>query len=342
MDNTIEHVKKKKTRYFETYINKLLKSSESQTGITSNAKQQVNSAMCILARTLSKIAQNLTEISGKKTLSIKEVENSVLIVLSGDLKVDAIKNAQNSVVKFITEEQEHKHISRQSKAGIIFSPSIAEKFLRNFGINKTMLTKTAPIFLASVLETVCKTLFDKAKKLSSENNRVRITIRDLELTVQKSTSLKRVFSKCGMMFIGGGVLPGIHPALSMKKPKRKRKQGKKHRFRPGIVCLREIRKFQKVSNCLTFPRVPFERLVRQLTQKDVKISKNVFTILQYYIEQFMIDFLKDANLTAIHAGRVKLIPSDILLINSLRRYSTFDPEPYRKKKVEQENIEKTA
>jgi len=37
----------------------------------------------------------------------------------------------------------------------------------------------------------------------------------------------------------------------------------------------------------------------------MKISKEVFIILQYNIEQYIIDILRDANLTAIHSGRVK-------------------------------------
>ena len=39
--------------------------------------------------------------------------------------------------------------------------------------------------------------------------------------------------------------------------------GKKHRFRPGTVALREIRKYQKSTELLV-QRLPFARLVRQL------------------------------------------------------------------------------
>ena len=43
------------------------------------------------------------------------------------------------------------------------------------------------------------------------------------------------------------------------------------RFRPGTVALREIRKFQKSTNLL-IPKLPFRRLIRQLTQ-DVSPDK---------------------------------------------------------------------
>ena len=38
--------KKKKTRYFESYIYKILKKISNTNGITSNAKQQLNSVIC--------------------------------------------------------------------------------------------------------------------------------------------------------------------------------------------------------------------------------------------------------------------------------------------------------
>ena len=51
---------------------------------------------------------------------------------------------------------------------------------------------------------------------------------------------------------------------------------KKHRFRPGTVALREIRRYQK-SFELLIPKLPFARLVREVTQtvsptKDVRIT----------------------------------------------------------------------
>jgi histone H3 len=41
-------------------------------------------------------------------------------------------------------------------------------------------------------------------------------------------------------------------------------EGKKIRFRPGTVALREIRRYQKSTKML-LPRAPFHRLVRKIT-----------------------------------------------------------------------------
>lgn len=327
--------KRKKTRFFETYISKVLKTMSASNGITANAKQQLNSAVCIISKQISHIVNVLTFIAKKKTSSEKEVINAVRLIFPANLANGAINEGEKSISKFA--EEEDKHSSRQEKAGIVFPPSIAEKFLRNFGFSKIMITKTAPVFLASVLEYLVTVILNLATKRAVEHRRVRITIRDLELAVREDADLNSLWDKCNLNFIGGGVVPNIHSSLLAKRPRKKKKVGesetvtdknkKNHRFRPGTVSLREIKRFQKASNCLTFAKYPFERFVRGLVMQlneTMKISKDVFVVLQYYIEQFVVDFLRDANKTAIHAGRVKLMPTDLTFVCELRRYEPLN------------------
>ena len=55
-----------------------------------------------------------------------------------------------------------------------------------------------------------------------------------------------------------------NPVSKKKKILKKRKQSvKKHRYRPGTVALREIRKFQK-STDLLIKKAPFQRLVLEI------------------------------------------------------------------------------
>ena len=49
----------------------------------------------------------------------------------------------------------------------------------------------------------------------------------------------------------------------------------------------------------------------------IKISKEVFIILQYYIEQFIIKILYNSNFLAIHSGRIKIISTDIAFVSYL-------------------------
>lgn len=325
VSNTVVR-RRKKNRFFETYISKVLKQVSPSNGITSNSKQQLNSALCFVSRKICLMVLRLTEIAKKKTISEKEIENSVRIILSGELALNSIREGLKSVTKFTKDSCKG---SRQFKAGIVFPPSIVEKFLRNFGYSKVMLTNTAPIFLATVLEYITVEILEIAVKYTNNNKRNRISIRDLQLSIRQDPELSELFNKLNISFIGGGVIPYIHPYLLIKKPRKNKNidpKKKTHRFRPGTVAIREIKRNQNISNCLTFAKIPFTRLVRTIINKNnegMKISKDVFIILQYYIEQYIVNLLKEANSAAIHAGRVKLIKRDIEFICNLRGITVY-------------------
>jgi histone H3/H4 len=332
--------KKKKTRFFETYISKVLKKVSESNGITSNSKQQLNSALCLISRIIAKTVITLTEMAKKKTMSDKEIKNALLIILPGQLASKAIIGGQNALLQFNNVNE--KGTSRQEKAGILFSPAIAEKFLRNFGYSKVMVTSQAPVYLAGALEYLTSEILENASESAKDNKRIRINIRDLEMGVRNDTELNLFFTNNCISFLGGGVTPFIHPSLLVKKKRAKKVtkkdtdvDKKKHRFRPGTVCIREIRRFQKMSNCLTFAKFPFEKVVRQVVTNHnttpMKISKDVFIVLQYFIEQQITSLLRNANFAAIHAGRVKLMPIDIDFIRSI---STGNHNPYQKNSLQ--------
>lgn len=330
MDTTQKAIaKKKKTRFFETYISKVLKQVSDSNGITSNSKQQLNSALCLISKLIASTVITLTEMAKKKTMSDKEIKNALLIVLPSQMAANAIIEGQNAVASF--GKDNIKGTSRQEKAGILFSPAIAEKFLRNFGYSKVMVTSQAPVYLAGALEYLTSEILKNASISAKDNKRIRINIRDLEMGVRKNEDLNTFFVKNNISFLGGGVLPFIHQSLLPKKTRAKKRvkktddnlegDKKKHRFRPGTVSLREIRRFQKMSNCITFAKFPFEKFVRHVVTNHngtpMKISKDVFIVLQYFIEQQITSLLRNANFAAIHAGRVKLMPIDINFVRAI-------------------------
>ncbi|KAF9969944.1 hypothetical protein BGZ73_007492 [Actinomortierella ambigua] len=95
---------------------------------------------------------------------------------------------------------------------------------------------------------------------------------------------------------------------------------KRYRRRPGTVALREIRRFQ-MSTELLIPKLPFERLVREITQ-DSKIGFRFrplsMTALHEASEGYLVSLFEGASLAAIHANRVTILPKDIHLVRHLR------------------------
>ena len=114
-------------------------------------------------------------------------------------------------------------------------------------------------------------------------------------------------------------MPYIHPTLLVKKPRKRTKNTsgpKKHKFKPGTVALRDMKKLQKVFNHLMLSKSPFEKLINSLSDlgSDAKVSKDVLTLIQYYVEGQVSETLRKANLAALHAGRVKIVSDDIKLL----------------------------
>jgi len=95
---------------------------------------------------------------------------------------------------------------------------------------------------------------------------------------------------------------------------------KPHRFRPGTVALREIRKYQK-STELLIRRLPFQRLVREIAQDfktDLRFQSSAVMALQEAAEAYLVSLFEDTNLAAIHAKRVTIQPKDLALARRLR------------------------
>ena len=93
-----------------------------------------------------------------------------------------------------------------------------------------------------------------------------------------------------------------------------------HRFRPGTVALREIRRFQK-STELLIRKLPFQRLVREIASEfknDLRFQSSAVLALQEATESFIVGLFEDTNLAAIHAKRVTIMPKDMQLARRIR------------------------
>ena len=101
------------------------------------------------------------------------------------------------------------------------------------------------------------------------------------------------------------------PATGVKKP---------HRYRPGTVALREIRRYQK-STDLLIRKLPFQRLTREIAQdfkNDLRFQGTSILALQEASEAYLVSLFEDTNLCAIHAKRVTIMPKDIQLARRIR------------------------
>jgi histone H3 len=95
---------------------------------------------------------------------------------------------------------------------------------------------------------------------------------------------------------------------------------KKHRFRPGTVALKQIRKYQK-STELLIKKAPFQRLVREIAMDfntSLRFQSPALMALQEATEAYLTSLFEDTNLCALHAKRVTIMPKDMKLAMRIR------------------------
>ena len=100
---------------------------------------------------------------------------------------------------------------------------------------------------------------------------------------------------------------------------------KPHRYRPGTVALREIRRYQKSCDLL-IAKLPFHRLCKEIVQDVAKVFKKsdwrmtLSSVManQAAAEAYLVGLFEDTNLCAIHAKRVTIFSKDIQLARRIR------------------------
>lgn len=96
---------------------------------------------------------------------------------------------------------------------------------------------------------------------------------------------------------------------------------KPHRFRPGTVARREVRKYQ-MSNSFMIPKLPFARLVRELTHKvapgnTYRFQKSALISIQEAVEMYLVKMLGVAGVLSKHANNVSVKGDDLKIVKRI-------------------------
>ena len=275
--------KKRVSHFFEKYIFKVLKNISDDTKITMNAKKQLNSSLLILCKKIYTVTFELMLVSDKKIISKKEIVNSLKLILSGDLL--------------------DKCLSQGEKATAlenIFPHFIVDKALKVYTKKGGLVvSKACCVFLAAVLEYITAEILDISSNYAKINKHVCITIKDIDLGVRNDPEFSKLFNNLNITLLGAGTIPFIHPVIETKS---------------NDTTLTNIKKFQEGDHKLQISMSSFRRTVKALFD-NMKINKDVIGILQTFMEQYLVNILRDANFLAIYANRVKVIGTDIELAN---------------------------
>ena len=88
----------------------------------------------------------------------------------------------------------------------------------------------------------------------------------------------------------------------------------------GIHALRETQKYQSGTELL-IQQLPFQRVVKEIIQNirgDLQFQTTAIFVIQEAGEAFLVGLLKQANLCALHAKCVTIMPRDIQLARRIQ------------------------
>ena len=128
----------------------------------------------------------------------------------------------------------------------------------------------------------------------------------------KQTARKSTGGKAPMYQLAPRAARKMAPCVGgVKKP---------HRYRPGTVALREIRRYQKGTELL-IRKLPFQRLLKEIVRSfnlEMRLQSTAVLCLQEAAEAYLVGLFEDTNLCAIHAKRVTIMPRDMHLARRIR------------------------
>lgn len=317
---------------FTTYLRKLLKKVHPKIGITTKAMIQLNGLVFNIGKLLAKEAEGFAKAKGRQTISAVNVQSAAQVVYQGQLAshaVKAIEAALNAVTDARAGGSKGKEAIAASNLDI--APSRAARLLASRGKGMRVASETS-LALAAALEYVALELLELAGDVARDMKKVRINVRCIFGAIQSDEEFIGFFHRHKLALIGGGVFPGILPALlpkrtdsGKKKYSKKATKGGPRKFRQGTVAIREVTKYQKMSGCLMFAREPFQRLIREIAQDlnhqalktDLNFSAKSLELIQLYVEAHLVKVIANANTLVAYAKKQTITPNEITIARKL-------------------------
>ena len=223
--------RRSKVHNFSTYIYKVLKQVHPDCGISKKAMTTMNN---FVTDTFDKIvaeAGKLARYSKRSTVSSREVQSAVRLVLPGELAKHAVSEGTKAVTKFTSADDgsgkgkgkggrgdKKKATSRSAKAGLQFPVGRVHRYMKNARV-ASRIGAGAPVYLAAVLEYLAAETLELTGNAARDNKKTRVVPRHVQLAVRNDEELNKLLA--GITIASGGVLPNIHAVLLPKSSGKK-------------------------------------------------------------------------------------------------------------------------
>ena len=210
--------RKKPTTSFASYIYRVLKQVHPDTGISKKAMAIMDDLNTDIFIRIAEEARELCMNNKNKiTLSAREIQTAVRLILPGELAKHAVSEGTKAVTKYNSTQMEQSDgtgrpmvVSRSAKAGLQFPVGRIHRMLKER--TKLRIGAGAPVYLAAVLEYLAAEVLELSGNASRDNKRVRIIPRHILLAVSNDEELFALYPRQNCI-ASGGVLPHINAML---------------------------------------------------------------------------------------------------------------------------------
>ena len=215
---------KRKVYTFKSHIYKVLKQVHPDTGFTTDAKEQMNHFVEHFADKIADEAAFLAKKEHKKTISSREVQTAVRLVIPGELAKHAVSEGTKAVTKYTSGyySKKGKKVSKSWRAGLQFPVTRFKTILQKHAPRGFRIGEGAPVYLAAVMEYLTAEMLELGGNAARDNRKSNINPRHLQLASMNDEELSKMLGKHHL--VGGGVLPNIHAVLLPDKNKKRKQQ----------------------------------------------------------------------------------------------------------------------
>lgn len=253
------------------------------------------------------------------------------------------KDAKSSKDVLVDEHSEHSEHSENTSKGVkefSLTPVDKKSFITKNAICRLLYRAGVKRIGISVYDEIRKIM---TRKISDVMLRVILFVDyDNRKTVMEE-DVKNAAEHLGINMLAG---------LNKNAHKTKNLQGcissanittsSSRRYKPGMVALKKIKKFQRESDCLLIPKQNFKRLTLDISQKldkkftkykqgyiplwiekengrndTLRFKKEVIYLVQLWIENYIVKLCTQANLLAQHAKRETVYKKDVKLAKNI-------------------------
>mmetsp|Transcript_1355 Transcript_1355/g.4873 ORF Transcript_1355/g.4873 Transcript_1355/m.4873 type:complete len:246 (+) Transcript_1355:177-914(+) len=158
---------------------------------------------------IAKEANHLAEYNKKSTVTSREVQTAVRLILPGELAKHAVSEGTKAVTKFNSSECDGRRGSQSSKAGLQFPVGRVKTALKKK--LRCRIGRGAPIYLAAVMEYMVAEVLELSGNAARDNKKVRIIPRHILLALLNDEELNKFCRN--VCIVEGGVIPNIHSVL---------------------------------------------------------------------------------------------------------------------------------